>query len=168
MVAKPCASSLILWPRDFAQSDEFLFAPRYDAAPTQSLPVILDEDPHHIAMLRWGLIPSWAKSPDVGYKMINARAETLAEKPSFRSAFKSRRCLVLADGFYEWPKTGAEKTPLRITLASGLPFAFAGLWDCWQSPADESVRTFTIITTTPNELMSRFHHRMPVILRPED
>ena len=141
--------------------------PRYNAAPTQSLPVLLNEEDRVIQLLRWGLVPFWAKDPSIGSQMINARAETLAEKPAFRNALKKRRCLVLADGFYEWQKTLTGKAPMRITLASGEPFAFAGLWENWDLPEGDKLRTFTIITTSPNELVAPIHNRMPVILRPE-
>jgi putative SOS response-associated peptidase YedK len=141
--------------------------PRYNAAPTQALPVILNEGDRVIQLLRWGLVPFWAKDPSIGSQMINARAETLAEKPSFRNALKKRRCLVLADGFYEWRKTPASKVPMRITLVSGEPFAFAGLWETWDTPDGDKLRTFTIVTTSPNELVEPIHNRMPVILRPE-
>ena len=141
--------------------------PRYNAAPTQRLPVILNEVPPAIQLLQWGLIPSWAKDPAIGSRMINARAETLAEKPSFRAAFKKRRCLVLADGFYEWMKTSGGKQPMRIALASGEPFAMAGLWESWHAPDGSLLRTFTIITGEPNELVAPIHNRMPAILLPE-
>lgn len=140
--------------------------PRYNAAPTQNLPVILNEDAdaRRIELLRWGLVPFWAEDPSIGSRMINARGETLAEKPSFRTALKKRRCLVLADGFYEWQKTADGKIPMRITLKSGEPFALAGLWETWKEPTGDLLRTFTIITTTPNELLEPIHNRMPVIL----
>jgi putative SOS response-associated peptidase YedK len=141
--------------------------PRYNAAPTQRLPVILNEVPPAIQLLQWGLIPSWAKDPAIGSRMINARAETLAEKPSFRTAFKKRRCLVLADGFYEWQQTPSGKQPMRITLASEEPFAMAGLWESWQAPDGSLLRTFTIVTGEPNELVAPIHNRMPAILLPE-
>lgn len=155
-------------------------APRYNAAPTQALPVVLNEAAHAIQLLRWGLVPFWAKDPDIGNQLINARAETLAEKPSFRHALQRRRCLVLADGFYEWkrlgpgegtrgseqPATGG-KTPMRITLTTGEPFAFAGLWETWKAPDGSLLRTFTIITTVPNALTGPIHNRMPAILLPE-
>ncbi len=153
--------------------------PRYNAAPTQHLPVILNDGPPAIQLLQWGLIPSWAKDPAIGSRMINARAETLAEKPSFRAAFRKRRCLVLADGFYEWlrstpeatgrsgQKTPAGKQPMRITLASGEPFAMAGLWESWNAPDGSPLRTFTIITGEPNQLVAPIHNRMPAILLPE-
>lgn len=140
--------------------------PRYNAAPTQNLPVILNENngARQIQLLRWGLVPSWAEDPVIGSRMINARSETLAEKPSFRTALKKRRCLVLADGFYEWQQTPTGKVPTRITLQSGEPFALAGLWETWKEPTGDLLRTFTIITTSPNELLAPIHNRMPVIL----
>lgn len=143
--------------------------PRYNAAPTQMMPVIrLDADGRReLALLRWGLVPSWAKDAGAGSQMINARAETVAEKPAFRAAFKTRRCLVPADGFYEWRKTATAKQPYRITMADGSPFAFAGLWERW-SKGDQPLETFTIITTTANELVAPIHDRMPVILDPAD
>lgn len=141
---------------------------RLNAAPSEYLPVLLNESERRIQMLRWGLIPRWADDPTIGNKLINARAETIAEKPSFRDAFKKRRCLVLADGFYEWQKTpDGKKKPMRITLKSGEPFAFAGLWETWFDPSGELLRTFTIITTTPNAVLEPIHNRMPVILKPE-
>jgi putative SOS response-associated peptidase YedK len=118
--------------------------------------------------LRWGLIPSWAKDPAIGSRMINARAETVGEKPSFRTAFRRRRCLIPADGFYEWQKLGTRKQPHYIHLTGRRPFAFAGLWEHWRSPDGESVDTCVIITTEPNELMAELHNRMPVILHPRD
>lgn len=142
--------------------------PRLNAAPTEPLPVLLNEGPRRIELLRWGLIPSWADDPSIGSRLINARAETLAEKPSFRSALKSRRCLVLANAFYEWQKADdGKKSPYRIALKTGEPFAFAGLWENWRDPSGQPVRTFTIITTEPNDLIAPIHNRMPVILRPE-
>ncbi|MCC7206978.1 MAG: SOS response-associated peptidase [Anaerolineae bacterium] len=141
---------------------------RLNAAPTESLPVLLNEGPRRIELVRWGLIPSWADDPSIGSRLINARAETLAEKPSFRSALKSRRCLVLADAFYEWQKTeDGKKTPYRIALKSGEPFAFAGLWEQWRDPSGTPLRTFTIITTEPNDLVAPIHNRMPAVLRPD-
>jgi putative SOS response-associated peptidase YedK len=117
-------------------------------------------------MLRWGLIPSWAKDPKIGNQCINAKAETVAEKPSFRSAFKKRRCLVIATGFYEWQVQGRAKQPIWIGLRSKRPFAFAGLWEQWKPPEGEPLETCTIITTEPNDLMAPIHNRMPVILSP--
>lgn len=121
-----------------------------------------------LAMLRWGLVPFWAKDPSIGNRMINARAETVAEKPSFRSAYKKRRCLILADGFYEWRKEGDGKTPYFISLADGSPFAFAGLWEDWNSKeSDESLQSTAIITTAANDFMAQLHQRMPVVMLPE-
>jgi len=142
--------------------------PHFNAAPTQDLPVILNEGSRRIELLRWGLIPSWAKEAAIGNRMINARAESLEDKPSFRDALNRRRCLVLADGFYEWKKEGGAKRPLRITLRSGKPFAFAGLWERWRDPQGKDVRSFTIITTEPNELLAPIHNRMPAMLAPQD
>jgi len=139
-------------------------APRYNIAPTQAVAVIANNSDRKLELFQWGLIPSWAKDPKIGSKMINARAETLAEKPSFRTALKRRRCLVVADGFYEWKKTGSGKTPMYIQLKDGQPFGFAGLWEAWQSPEDGLIKTCTIITTTPNALLAGIHDRMPVIL----
>ncbi len=143
--------------------------PRYNAAPTQNLPVLLNDDPErHIQLLRWGLIPHWAKSPKVDYRMINARVEGLEDKTTFRNAFEKRRCLVLADGFYEWKKTPDGKIPMRIMLKSGEPFAFAGLWENWKDKESGNViRSFTIITTEANELVTPIHNRMPVMLLPD-
>ena len=143
-------------------------APRFNIAPTQSVAVVVQEDgQRQLDAFRWGLIPFWAKDMRIGNKMINARAETLAQKPSFRNAFKKRRCLILADGFYEWRKSEQGKTPTYIYLADHQPFAFAGLWESWTSPEGEEVRSCTIITTSPNEVMAPIHNRMPVILPPQ-
>lgn len=146
------------------------YAQRYNAAPTQLLPVITNEAEREIAMLRWGLIPSWTKALDNKYSMINARSETLLEKPSFKTALLNRRCLVLADSFYEWQKSpdDKQKTPIRITVAGAQPFAMAGLWDRWRNPAGEWIRSFTVITTSANTTMAPIHDRMPVILSREE
>jgi len=144
-----------------------LVAPRYNIAPTQPVAVIANGETRVLELFKWGLIPSWAKDPKIGNRMINARAETLAEKPSFRTALKKRRCLVLADGFYEWKREGNSKTPMYVQLKDKRPFAFAGLWEAWKSPDGEWVKTCTIITTTPNALMEKIHDRMPVILPPK-
>lgn len=143
--------------------------PRYNVAPTQSAPVVVEDSGRALKLFQWGLIPSWAKEVSIGHKMINARAETIAEKPSFRAAFKKRRCLVVADGFYEWrPLGGKGKQPLRAVLPSRESFAMAGLWESWKYPEDKELRTFTIVTTTANEVMRSIHERMPVILHRED
>jgi putative SOS response-associated peptidase YedK len=138
--------------------------PSYNIAPGDNLAVIIDDGANYLIQLRWGLIPSWAKDPSIGNKMINARAETLSEKPSFKAAFRKRRCLIVADGFYEWRKDGRVKTPVYIRLKSERPFGFAGLYDSWTSPEGKEISTCTIITTGPNELMKPIHDRMPVII----
>jgi putative SOS response-associated peptidase YedK len=145
-------------------------APRFNIAPTQPIPVIANNRPDRLEMFHWGLVPSWAKDVAIGNKMINARGETLAEKPAFRTALKRRRCLVPADGFYEWQNNpdGKTKTPMYVRVDGGLPFAFAGLWDVWHSPDGSELPSCTIITTSPNSLMSAIHDRMPVIVPPED
>jgi putative SOS response-associated peptidase YedK len=146
------------------------FTPRYNIAPSQNAPVILNEQEKSLQFLRWGLVPSWAKDPAIGYKLINARAESIAEKPSFRAAFQKRRCLIPADGFYEWrlESDGRTKTPMRVRLKSKEPFTFAGLWETWKDPQEKEIRTFTIITTEPNEILQPIHNRMPVMMKAED
>jgi len=146
------------------RTTNLVYTPRYNIAPSQPVLTLINEGEPRVELLRWGLIPSWAKDPAIGDRMINARAETVAEKPSFRRALQKRRCLVFADGFYEWRKEGKKKVPLFITLKSRAPFAFAGLWETWRSPDDKTIRSCTIITTTPNTLMESIHNRMPVIL----
>lgn len=141
--------------------------PRYNISPSQRVAVVPSGAERRAEWFRWGLVPSWAKDPAIGNKLINARGETVAEKPSFRSAFRKRRCLVLADGFYEWKGEAPPKVPMRIRLKSKEPFAFAGLWETWRPPDGEPVRSCTIITTTPNPLMAEIHNRMPVILSDE-
>jgi putative SOS response-associated peptidase YedK len=142
------------------------YVARYNCAPTQKLAVITSEEPRRLSYFRWGLIPHWAKDEKIGSKMINARAESIEEKPSFRNAFRQRRCLVLADGFYEW-KNEKKKIPYRITLKDKQPFAMAGIWETWKNPEGKIINSFSIITTTANELMKNIHERMPVILPPE-
>ena len=137
---------------------------RYNIAPTQQVWALVHRDGPKIVALRWGFIPSWAKDKAIGNRMINARAEGIAEKPSFRRALRKRRCLVLADGFYEWRKEGKSKVPHYIRLKSGEPFGFAGLWETWSAPSGERIQSCTIITTTPNALIAEIHNRMPVIL----
>ncbi len=142
--------------------------PRYNIAPTQDIAAVRvgADDSRELALLRWGLVPFWAKEPSIGNRMINARAETVAEKPSFRAAYRHRRCLILADGFYEWRKEADGKTPYYISLASGEPFAFAGLWEDWHAKdTGEVLQTAAIITTAANEFMHLLHHRMPVVLQ---
>lgn len=140
-------------------------SPRYNIAPSQNAPVIIDDHGRQLEFFRWGLIPSWAKDPAIGYKMINARCETLLEKPSFKRPLQKSRCLVVADGFYEWKKgPGAKKTPYRIVLRSREPFAMAGLWDIWKQPDGTPLRSFTIVTTEASSDLRDIHERMPVIL----
>lgn len=152
----------------FASSADFdKLSPRFNIAPGQLAPVVTNsEEKRHLRMMKWGLIPSWAKDEAIGYKMINARAETLAEKPSFRKALEQRRCIIPADGFYEWRKEtdGKTKTPIRIVLKDRSLFGFAGLWERWKNPEGKEVLTYTIVTTTPNSLLKSVHDRMPVIL----
>jgi len=148
--------------------------PNYNVAPTQDvLAVVEDGGERHLDAFFWGLVPSWAKDVKIGSRMINARAETLAEKSAYKKSFETRRCLVPADGFYEWKKLGGgskpKKQPVFITRADGAPLAFAGIWSVWRGPAEDQppLRSLTIVTTTPNELMATVHDRMPVIL-PEE
>jgi putative SOS response-associated peptidase YedK len=143
-------------------------APRFNVAPTQTLPVIVRNSPNHVAMMRWGLIPSWAKDASIGSRMINARAETVAEKPAYRKPLRSQRCLVPATGFFEWKQEDDGKTPYFIHLPDESLFAFAGLYDTWRDPDGQMVQSYTILTTAPNALMVGIHNRMPVILRHED
>jgi putative SOS response-associated peptidase YedK len=142
--------------------------PRYNIAPSQPVAVIPNTGDLTVSMYKWGLIPSWSKDSAIGDRMINARAESLAEKPSFRNAYRRRRCLILADGFYEWKQNPGMKSkqPVYIRLINDRPFAFAGLWEIWKSPQESEVRSCTIITTQPNSLLEPIHNRMPVILQP--
>jgi putative SOS response-associated peptidase YedK len=146
------------------------FAPRFNIAPSQPLLAIPNDGANVADFFIWGLIPMWAKDPTIGNRLINARGETVAEKPSFRGAFKYKRCLILADGFYEWKANPGTKTktPYFIHMKDRKPFVFAGLWDSWESPDGSSIKTCTIITTEPNELMEPIHNRMPVILHTRD
>ncbi len=142
--------------------------PRYNIAPSQNVTVVVQRKARQLTEMRWGLIPFWAKDVSIGNRMINARAETVAEKPSFRNAFRKRRCLILADGFYEWQKVGKIKIPTHIRLKSREPFAFAGLYEYWKTKSGKMLESCTIVTTTPNDLMNPIHHRMPAILNPEN
>jgi putative SOS response-associated peptidase YedK len=150
--------------------EEELYHPSYNVAPSHSvLSVINDGSKNRLGYLRWGLIPSWAKDMKIGYKMINARAETLTEKASFQNAYMKRRCLVIADSFYEWKRhEDNTKTPMRIKLKSDQLFAMAGLWEKWKAPDGNSIFSCAVITTSPNELVKEIHDRMPVILKPGD
>lgn len=140
---------------------------RYNIAPTQAVPIVRlgDDGNRSLALAHWGLIPSWADDPAIGNRMINARADTVATKPSFRTAFKKRRCLLVADGFYEWQKTDGKKQPYYIRLKDGSPFGFAGLWERWERDG-RAIESCAIITTDANELMEPIHNRMPVIIPP--
>lgn len=139
------------------------FTSNTNISPGTNVPVILDAENRHVQMFRWGLIPAWAKNPAMGYKMFNARAETIDEKPSFRAAFQRRRCLIPADGFYEWKADGGKKFPYLFTLKDKVPFTFAGLWETWHSQDGGVINSCTIITTEPNSVVAQYHDRMPVI-----
>jgi putative SOS response-associated peptidase YedK len=142
---------------------------RYNIAPTQPVAAVLGGDAPHVEFVKWGLVPSWAKDPAVGNKMINARAETLGGRPAFRRLVANRRCLVPADGFYEWKTEGKRKTPYYVHLKSGRPFALAGLWDEWRDPATGApLKSCTIITAEPNAVVGALHTRMAVIVRPDE
>jgi len=151
-------------------SDEPDSTPRYNIAPTQPVPVIRQhpwEPVRQLSLMKWGLIPSWSKDPSAAAKMISARSETAGTKPAFRDALKSRRCLIPADGFYEWKRDGKAKQPYCFEVNEGELFAFAGLWDRWKSPDGNWIKTCSILTTTPNAVASGVHDRMPVILDPD-
>ena len=149
--------------------DKTRYKPRYNSAPSQDLAVISNTNPGELSYYRWGLIPFWAKDKSIGNKLINAKAETIAEKPSFKNSLKRKRCLVLSDGFYEWKAINKkEKIPYRITLDDNSLFAMAGIWDSWKDETGLTINSFAIITTSPNKLMENIHSRMPVILSPND
>ncbi|MEM6346814.1 MAG: SOS response-associated peptidase [Bacteroidota bacterium] len=152
--------SVVVYP----ETEKVALIPRFNVAPTQLMPVIPMTDPKRIHFYRWGLIPNWAKDKKIGYKMINARSETLLQKAAFKTPFRQTRCLVPADGFYEWKQTLSGKQPYRITLQDEALFYFAGLYDVWRSPQGENISTYSVITTEPNELVLPIHDRMPVIL----
>lgn len=140
--------------------------PRYNVAPSQPIPIVKDHEKRSVELYRWGFVPSWADDPKIGYRMINARSETAHEKPSFRAAFKRRRCLILADGFFEWhtEEKGTPKTPYLFKLKNDAPFTFAGLYEHWQSPEGGELHSCTILTCEPNALVKHYHNRMPVML----
>lgn len=140
------------------------FASNRNISPGQLIPVVTDPVSREVELFRWGLVPGWAKEPRIGYKMFNARAETLSEKPSFRVPFLRRRCLIPADGFYEWKLVDGRKSPFLFTMKNNKAFTFAGLWESWLDPAGSELRSCTLITTEPNELIGQYHDRMPVIL----
>ena len=141
--------------------------PNYNVAPSHILPVILNSDTQHFNALRWGFIPFWAKDIKISYKMINARIETILEKSTFKNAVKNKRCLIPSDGFYEWKKTAKGKQPYRIIMKDEALFSYAGLWSKWTSPEGHEIKSFTIITQTPNQKISEIHDRMPAMLLPE-
>ena len=152
----------------FGYAEQPNFPPRYNIAPTQPIPIVrLIDGKRHFALVRWGLLPSWVKDPKKFTLLINARGESAAEKPAFRAAMKRRRCLIPADGFYEWQAGGARKQPYFIHKKSGAPFAFAGLWETWTGPNGEELETAAIVTTTANKTLAPIHDRMPVILAPD-
>jgi len=145
--------------------------PQYNIAPTQQVAAVLVDpgtNTRQLKWLHWGLIPAWSKDTKMGARLINARAETVREKPAFRAAFKQRRCLVVADGFYEWQQLLGKKQPNYVRMQNGQPFAFAGLWEHWQGASHHVIDSCTILTTEPNELLRPIHNRMPVILKPQD
>jgi putative SOS response-associated peptidase YedK len=153
----------------FDTAEEVDWEPRYNIAPSQMVPIIRQDGAkpeRHFSLARWGLIPYWAKDASVGYKMINARAETAAEKPAFKKSLQFRRCLIPADGFYEWPRRVKAKQAFHFALRDDSLFAFAGLWDRWRTSDGTTLETCTILTTTPNKLLADVHDRMPVILPP--
>jgi putative SOS response-associated peptidase YedK len=144
--------------------------PRYNIAPTQQVPVVrqhVREPKRFFTNMRWGLIPSWANDPSIGASMINARAETAAQKPAFGDSLRNRRCLIPADGFYEWQRRNGNKQPFCFTVGDDDVFSFAGLWDCWNAPDGQKVESCSILTTTPNSVTADVHDRMPVILPPD-
>jgi putative SOS response-associated peptidase YedK len=172
-----CGRFSIFRPQDlgsrFGVSGQMpLFEAAYNITPGSSVPVITAQSPNRASLMRWGLVPSWAQDPQVGFRTINARAEGIEDKPSFRKPIRSQRCLVPVDGFYEWQKVSREgkeeKIPHFIHLLDQRTFAFAGLYDLWRDEEGKELSTFTIVTTGPNELMVTIHNRMPVILPRED
>jgi putative SOS response-associated peptidase YedK len=152
----------------FRLDDVPALQPRYNVAPTQQIPAVRQRDGRReMVLLHWGLVPFWADDASIGSRMINARSESAANKPAFRAAFRKRRCLIPADGFYEWQKQGKTKQPYYIHRADDQPLAFAGLWERWEK-GDEPIESCTILTTSPNKLLAELHNRMPVVLEPED
>ena len=151
-----------------AHQAQLTLLPRYNVAPSQTMPVVVRNSPNRLVDMQWGLIPSWSKEPRAQFSTINARAETITKSPVFRGPFKSRRCLAPASAFYEWQRTSQGKQPFCIRLKEGDLFAFAGLYDIWRDPEGNELCSYTIITTAPNDLVAAIHNRMPVILRQED
>jgi putative SOS response-associated peptidase YedK len=152
----------------FRYEEQPNFPPRYNVAPTQPIPIVrIVDGKRHFALVRWGLLPSWVKDPKSFTLLVNARGESVAEKPAFRAAMKRRRCLIPADGFYEWKAVGGHKQPFFVRAKSGGPLAFAGLWETWTGPNGEELETGTIVTTSANRTLAPIHDRMPVIIPPE-
>lgn len=169
-----CGRYAITTPLDamqrlFAFQGQLINMPaRYNVAPTQNIPIVrLENGARKFAMVRWGLVPPWANEMPKEKPLINARSETIAEKPSFRAAYQSKRCLVIADGFYEWQRSGAKPLPYYISRANGEMFAMAGIWESWISPNGEPIESAAIVTISANEMMSEIHHRMPVVIGPD-
>ena len=155
----------------FDVPDDFEWKPRYNIAPTENVAVVRQRRDHPsrtLSGMRWGLIPYWSKDAKGAARMINARSEEITEKPAYREAFQQRRCLVPADGFYEWKREGKSKQPFHLGMTDDSLFAFAGIWERWKNPAGEIIKSCAILTTTPNNLLSGIHDRMPVILSPDD
>jgi len=146
--------------------DEFI--PNTNIAPGSNIPVVINPVDRNVLMFRWGLIPGWAKDEKIGFRMFNARAETVVDKPSFRVPFRKQRCLIPADGFYEWKMVNDRKYPFLFTLKDKSPFTFAGLWEQWRDREGNIIKSCTLITTTPNSLVAQYHDRMPVILADEN
>jgi len=171
-----CGRFILMTPgsslaEQFRLSEDVSLEPRYNIAPTQFVAVVRigrDDPTRKLVMLKWGLVPFWAKDKSIGSRLINARAESVAEKPAFRAAFKYRRCLIPADGFYEWKKTGKRKQPYFVGMADGHLFAFGGLWEHWESPEGEVIESCTILTTESNELVQELHDRIPLVVEPKD
>ncbi len=152
----------------FRYAEQPNFPPRYNVAPTQPIPIVrLADGQRHFALVRWGLLPSWVKDPKTFTLLINARGESVIDRPAFRAAMKRRRCLIPTDGFYEWKAVGGRKQPYFVRLKSGTPMALAGLWECWTGPNGEELETAAIVTTDANRQLSEIHGRMPVIVPPE-
>lgn len=152
----------------FKVNNQLHLSPRYNVAPGELMPVVVRGEQNTLVIMKWGLIPFWADDPKIGFKMINARAESISEKPSFRKAFRKQRCLVPASGFFEWQKTDNQKTPFYIKLKKQPLFSFAGLFDLWKDAQGKEIRSYTIITTQPNNVLAPIHNRMPVVLEPEE
>jgi len=147
---------------------DYISKPNYNAAPSFNMPVVTRNSPNKIEIMKWGFIPHWAKDPKIGFKMINARDDSVNKKASFRTPFNKQRCLVPANGFYEWKKDGTNKIPYYFKLKDESLFAFAGMYDVWKDAEGREIRSYTIITTGPNEITKPVHNRMPVILKPQD